>query len=161
MHGRGKVDAFKPAPGLKKFLLELKERNIKIALVTSGLYEKAWPVIVSVFRNLNMGNPEDFYDTIITGGNIVKKGKTGNLSELPLKPHPWLYAEAARIGLGMTGPQSIVGIEDSSAGVLSVALAGFIPIGIASGNIEKAGLKPILHSYENSLEDILKILIKE
>ena len=60
MEGRGKTDAFTPAPGLKDFLMELKKREIKIGLVTSGLYEKAWPEILSAFRTLEMGNPEEF-----------------------------------------------------------------------------------------------------
>ena len=43
--------------GLKEFLLTLKERGIKIALVTSGLHEKAWPEIVAAFRALKPGRP--------------------------------------------------------------------------------------------------------
>ncbi len=50
LDGAGRRDAFVPAPGLKEFLLALKEMGIKIALVTSGLYEKAWPEIVAAFR---------------------------------------------------------------------------------------------------------------
>lgn len=38
LKGRGKQDAFTPAPGLKEFLLSLKKEGIKIGLVTSGLY---------------------------------------------------------------------------------------------------------------------------
>ena len=66
--GRGRDDAFEPAPGLKDFLLELKGRGIKIGLVTSGLHEKAWPEILAAFRQLGMGDPLDFYDAIITAG---------------------------------------------------------------------------------------------
>ena len=54
MEGRGKEGAFTPSHGLKEFLLALKEMNIKIGLVTSGLYEKAWPEILSAFRTLEM-----------------------------------------------------------------------------------------------------------
>ena len=39
--GRGRKNAFEPAPGLKDFLLEVKNAGIRIGLVTSGLYEKA------------------------------------------------------------------------------------------------------------------------
>lgn len=39
---------------------------MRIALVTSGLYEKAWPEIVSAFRTLDLGDPRAFYDAIIT-----------------------------------------------------------------------------------------------
>jgi hypothetical protein len=46
MEGRGREGAFTPSPGIKEFLLELRSRNIKLGLVTSGLYEKAWPEIL-------------------------------------------------------------------------------------------------------------------
>ena len=57
LDGGGRADAFVPAPGLKEFLLALKDRGIKIALVTSGLHEKAWPEIVAAFRALKPGRP--------------------------------------------------------------------------------------------------------
>jgi len=55
MNGRGRVGAFTPVDGLKEFLFELKSMDIKIGLVTSGLFEKAWPEILSAFRTLNSG----------------------------------------------------------------------------------------------------------
>ena len=48
--GEGRKDAFIPNPDLKHFLLELKSMGIKIGLITSGLYEKAWPEILSAFN---------------------------------------------------------------------------------------------------------------
>ena len=48
-----------------------------------------------------MGNPLDFYDAIITAGDRLTKGQTGTLGELAPKPHPWLYAETAYVGLAM------------------------------------------------------------
>jgi beta-phosphoglucomutase len=127
LKGRGKQDAFTPAPDLKEFLLTLKNNGIKIGLVTSGLYEKAMPEIISAFKQLDMGNPIDFYDCIITAGYALRKGQTGTLGELAPKPHPWLYAETARIGLGipLERRHKVIGIEDSSAGVVSIKLAGF------------------------------------
>ncbi|MCF0117570.1 MAG: HAD hydrolase-like protein, partial [Bacilli bacterium] len=62
MEGRGKEGAFTPNTGIKEFLLELKKRNIKIGLATSGLYQKAWPEIKNAFDSLKMGDPKDFYD---------------------------------------------------------------------------------------------------
>ena len=55
LHGRGKKGAFTPADGLKEFLTEVKGAGIKIGLVTSGLYEKAMPEIISAFQQLDMG----------------------------------------------------------------------------------------------------------
>ena len=81
--------------------MALKARGVKIGLVTSGLYEKAWPEIVAAFRALGMGDPRDFYDAIITAGFPLRQGEAGTLGELSPKPHPWLYAEAARVGLGI------------------------------------------------------------
>lgn len=152
MKGQGKKGAFVPTPGLKDFLLELKERQIKIGLVTSGLYNKAIPEIVSAFDVMGMGDPFAFYDAIITAGTAFGKGQAGTLSELAMKPHPWLYAETARVGLGISTEDKmrVIGMEDSSAGVLSLRLAGFSVIGIGGGNINKAGVSSLcLKEYEN------------
>ncbi len=160
MEGRGKEGAFTPAPGIKDFLFALKERDIKIGLVTSGLYEKAWPEILSAFRTLDMGDPNKFYDAIISAGFPLRKGEVGTLGELSPKPHPWLYAETARVGLGMDFPHrhGVIGIEDSGAGVCSIRLAGFASIGITGGNIEQSGTKCLCSHYCSSFEEILRIV---
>jgi len=159
--GRGRYDAFQPSPGLKEFLLELKGRGIKIGLVTSGLYEKAWPEILSAFRTLDMGNPLDFYDAIITAGDRLTKGQTGTLGELAPKPHPWLYAETAYVGLGMDRGRrhKVIGLEDSGAGVVSIRLAGFAAVGIGGGNIERRGVRPMLTASSGSLLDALPVIL--
>jgi len=158
--GGGKK-AFIPAPGLKEFLLELKDRHIKIGLVTSGLYEKAWPEIVSAFEQLGMGNPSDFYDAVITAGYPLKKGSCGTMGELMAKPHPWLYAENALIGLGIERNSGrIIGIEDSGAGICAVKLAGYTAIGIAGGNIVQSGTRFVCDAYCRSFNEIIKIIDK-
>jgi len=160
MEGRGKEGAFVPTPGLKEFLLALKAMGIKIGLVTSGLYEKAWPEILSAFRTLKMGDPKDFYDAIITAGFPLRKGEVGTLGELSPKPHPWLYAEVARVGLGIPFEErnSVIGIEDSGAGVCSIRLAGFPTIGIGGGNIISSGTRPLCYDYFETFEEILKFI---
>ena len=160
MEGRGRENAFTPAPGLKEFLLELKKRNIKIALVTSGLYEKAWPEILSAFKTLDMGDPKDFYDAIMTAGIQPGSGDAGTLGELEAKPHPWLYAEAARVGLGIPFEQrhSVIGLEDSSAGVVSIRLAGFAAIGMSGGNIEQSGVKGLTSYYCDNFKNLLSFI---
>lgn len=149
MQGRGRPGAFTPTEGIKDFLLSLKAKGIKIGLVTSGLYEKAWPEILNGFQALNMGDPKDFYDAIITAGFPMRKGEPGTLGELSPKPHPWLYAEVAKVGLGIdfADRASVVGIEDSGAGVCSVRLAGFATMGLADGNIIKSGTKALCYKY--------------
>jgi len=161
LDGGGKADAFVPAPGLKEFLLALKEAGVKIALVTSGLYEKAWPEILSAFRTLDMGDPLEFYDAIISAGFQVGGGQVGTLGELEPKPHPWLYAESARVGLGMdkASRHKVIGLEDSGAGVVSIRLSGFAAIGVAGGNIAASGVRPLLHTECDTLADALPIIL--
>ncbi len=161
MKGEGNVEVFEPAPGLKEFLLELKRHDIRIGLVTSGLYEKAWPEIVSAFRRLGMGDPADFYDAIITAGYPLGEGQAGTLGELSPKPHPWLYAETARVGLGFDFSQrcSVVGIEDSGAGVSSIRLAGFPAVGISSGNLVSSGTRELCCSYCDTFEEIQRLIL--
>ena len=158
--GRGRANAFHPAPGLKDFLLELKGRGVQIALVTSGLYEKAYPVILAAFRTLALGDPAAFYDAIITAGFPLRKGEPGTLGELSPKPHPWLYAEAFRVGLGMAFDerQHAVGLEDSGAGICAVRLAGLPAIGLAGGNIDESGARPLCHRYCGSFPEVLDVV---
>ena len=158
--GRGKEGAFTPAEGLKDFLYGLKDKGIKIGLVTSGLYRKAMPEIISAFKTLNMGDPVDFYDAIITAGYPLGKGMVGTLGELAPKPHPWLYAETMRVGLGIPFERRhhVVGIEDSSAGVVSILLAGVAPIGLTDGNIIDAGVEPLCTHMVDKLADINALL---
>lgn len=163
MEGRGKEGAFTPSKGIKEFLLALKKHNIKIGLVTSGLYEKAWPEILSAFKTLEMGDPKDFYDASISAGFPLRKGCVGTLGELSPKPHPWLYAETCAVGLNIPFSErdQVVGIEDSGAGVCSIRLAGYTTIGIGGGNIEKSGTKALCNYYAENFEDILKYILGE
>lgn len=161
LEGRGRVDAFQPAPGLKEFLLTLKAHKIRIGLVTSGLYEKAWPEILSAFRQLDLGDPAEFYDAIISAGQPLRKGHAGTLGELEPKPHPWLYAETARVGLGISPSQRhrVIGIEDSGAGVVSIRLAGFAAIGLTEGNIARSGTAPFVTKKCATLAESLEVIL--
>lgn len=154
--GRGRVDAFTPTPGLREFLMNLKDCGIRIGLVTSGLHEKAWPEIVSAFRTLDLGDPNDFYDAIITAGFPLGQGAAGTLGELSPKPHPWLYAEVFRVGLGLDveDRHCVVGLEDSGAGVCSARLAGIPTLGLAGGNIEESGTRALCCGFFETLEDV-------
>ena len=156
MQGRGKPGAFTPAPNLKEFLYTLKENNVKIGLVTSGLYQKAWPEILNAFQTLGMGDPVDFYDAIITAGTAIRKGQSGTLGEIEAKPHPWLYAETA-MALGVTDKSRIIGIEDSAAGVMSIRLSGFAALGVAGGNLGQSGMLPFLYDKREN-DGLLSLL---
>lgn len=159
LQGRGKAGAFTPAPFLKEFLTELKGRGVKIGLVTSGLYNKAMPEIISAFRTLGMGDPVEFYDAIITAGTALIKGQTGTIGELAPKPHPWLYAETARVGLGLEESDRpyVLGLEDSGAGIVSLRLCNFASVGVAGGNIEKSGTKSLCTHFVQGLQDVLEL----
>lgn len=158
--GRGRRSAFVPAPGLEEFLRGLKARAIRIGLVTSGLHEKAYPEIVAAFGALTLGDPRAFYDAIITAGFPLRAGEIGTLGELSPKPHPWLYAEVCRVGLGIPFDErhTVVGIEDSGAGVCAIRLAGFAAIGVAGGNIKSSGTRGLCAAYCESLADVLPLL---
>lgn len=160
MQGKGRRDAFTPSPGLKPFLLALKARGICIGLVTSGLYEKAWPEIVSAFQTLGMGDPAQFYDAIVTAGFAIRHGQPGTLGELSPKPHPWLYAETARVGLGLPFEERchVVGIEDSGAGICAIRLAGYPAIGYGGGNIAESGVRGLCQYYCKTFEEIMDII---
>ncbi|HUW08936.1 MAG TPA: HAD family hydrolase, partial [Anaerolineae bacterium] len=158
--GGGRTDAFSPAPGLKELLLELKDRGVRLGLVSSGLYEKAYPEILAAFRTMGLGRPEDFYDVIITAGYPLGQGGAGTLGELSAKPHPWLYAEAFRVGLGLGLEERnrVLGIEDSGAGVCSIRLAGLPTVGIGGGNILESGTRALCHAYCYGLADVLDLI---
>ncbi|HEX7715371.1 MAG TPA: HAD family phosphatase [Bacillota bacterium] len=160
LEGRGRKNAFVPTPGLKDFLCELKSMRIKIGLVTSGLYEKAWPEILSAFQTLKMGDPKDFYDAVISAGFPLRQGEAGTLGELSPKPHPWLYAETGRVGLGIEFGErnSVIGIEDSGAGICSIRLAGYPAVGFAGGNIIESGTRALCNYYCRNFTEILDLL---
>ena len=83
MDGRGKKGAFVPAPGLKDFLTEVKAKGIQIGLVTSGLYRKAMPEIVSAFEVMGMGDPFDFTMPSSLRGLRLAGGRRGPSANWP------------------------------------------------------------------------------
>lgn len=80
---------------------------------------------------------------------------------MPPKPHPWLYAETARVGLGIPFERrhKVIGIENSSAGVVSIKLASFSCVGISGGNIEQAGVGDMCDYKIDNLMEMLNIIV--
>lgn len=146
-----------PAKYLKEFLFALKKKKIKIGLVTSGLYEKAYPEILAVCNKLKIGKPEEIYDCIITTGYPLGAHNVGTLGELSAKPHPWLYLESLISGLGLdlSDRNHVIGIEDSAAGVCALRSAGIPTIGITSGNIIRSGVDSLCNDMCSDLKEIL------
>lgn len=159
MQGRGNINAFRPKPDLKYFLTELKKHGVRIGLATSGLDYKSVPEIVSVFRQLDMGDPLAFYDSIITGGRRKDTKDYGTLGEVAAKPHPFIYSELAHMGLKVGDSTKVIGIEDSSAGILALRTAGFPAIGLTNGNITASGMGDLCHNRVDSLGEILDIIL--
>ena len=126
-------------------------------MVTSGLDYKAIPEIVSTFRLLDMGDPLEFYDAIITGGKRKIAGQYGTLGELSVKPHPWVYAE---IGMALTGDdkEHVITLEDSSSGLLSSRLAGYNVLGFNDGNIVQSGMQSFCLKMIDSFDEVIKII---
>lgn len=154
--------AFTPNEGVFDFLRFLKGRGIRIGLVTSGLLKKAWPEILSAFDVLGLGPPEDFYDSIVTAGVRPGRGESGTLGELEAKPHPWLYAESGIVGLGIPAEDSdtVIGIEDSGAGVCSVRLAGYRTVGLGGGNIRQSGTMAFVSDFCETFEDVGRLILE-
>ena len=159
MKGVGVEHAFVPRPGLKDFLLKAKGKGIKIGLATSGLEYKAVPEIVSVFRELGMGDPLSFYDATITGGKRKSGAGYGTMGELCAKPHPWVYRELA-LGLGVEDFSTAVALEDSSSGVISAHLAGLNVIGLDDGNLIESGFDKGCYKMVSSLDEVWELLNK-
>ena len=103
----------------------------------------------------------EFYDAIITAGQTFTKTQTGTIGELAPKPHPWLYSETAKVGLGITAEEKsrVIGFEDSSAGIVSIRLAGFEAVGVAGGNIASGGVESLCMKSVNTLCDSLPLIL--
>jgi len=67
------------------------------------------------------------------------------------------------VGLGLSFDErnSVVGVEDSGAGVCSIRLAGFPTIGFAGGNIDQSGTRALCDAYCNDFEEVLKVVVGE
>lgn len=156
LNGESKGLNIQPAFYLKEFLFELIGKGIKIGLVTSGLYEKAYPEINNICLSLDMEKPEKVYNSIITAGSPLKDHSVGTLGELSCKPHPWLYLETAIVGLGIPFSERnhVIGIEDSGAGICSLCAAGIPAIAVKDGNIDRSGLSSLCTDICDNLLEI-------
>lgn len=147
--------------GLLEFIRELKSRDIKIAMVSSGSRFKVQAELAAVCRQLGIVSGEELFDCVITGGIAPRRGELGTISELAAKPHPWLYAEAAHSGLGISvlDYPKVIGLDDSAAGVIALRLAGFDATGMDGGNIAASGITPLLRKSCHQLIDALPIIL--
>ncbi len=106
-----------PVPGLGPFLATLKDRGIKVGLVTSSLKKEADIVMAEVFHLLDIDvDYESYYDGVIAADEV---------GEAFLKPHPNLYIRMAEEKLCLKDKKKAFVIEDSTAGILAARIAGF------------------------------------
>jgi beta-phosphoglucomutase-like phosphatase (HAD superfamily) len=54
--------------------------------------------------------------------------------------------------------ESVLGLEDSGAGVCAVRLAGLPTVGMAGGNVEESGGQPLCHHFCRSLGEVTALL---
>ena len=87
----------------------------------------------------------------------MRPGHAGTLGELAPKPHPWLYAEAMRVGLGIpwSARSRVIGLEDSGAGVCALRLAGVTTVGMSGGNIDQSGTRALCAQLCRSFDEVL------
>lgn len=103
---------FFEVPGAVAFIRALKERSIRIGLVTSSGHEK----VLKVIRALEL---EGMFDTVVSSARI-KKGK----------PDPSCYLLAAS-DLSVD-PSSCYVLEDSQAGIAAGIAAGMKVVGLST-----------------------------
>ena len=124
--------------GVPDILLALKERGIKIALVTSSGQK-------TVAGYLQMSNLEGVFDTIITG-NQVTHGK----------PNPACFLTAAG-ELGIE-PRSCAVVEDSPNGVRAGHAAGLYTVMVPDLHPCTEELRPLLWHLCDTLTDLLPLI---
>lgn len=153
-------DSIIPTNGLGNFINICKLYGVKIGLVTSGSYEKAYPEIQSIIRQLKYSEIAQVYDTVITAGSPLSKYHIGTMGQLVAKPHPWLYMEALFVGLNEKNTDQIIGFEDSGAGVIALRLAGIPVIGVKGGNIIESGYGDFCECFVDDMNDAINLIIR-
>jgi HAD superfamily hydrolase (TIGR01509 family) len=122
-------------PGVTEFMDMLKEKGIKIALVTSSEDFK----LKRAFKILGF---ENRFDTVVSADRITKG-----------KPDPTCYLLAAK-DLGVK-PEDCLVFEDSFSGIESGTRAGMRVIGLSTTNPEekiKDKVYAVIHDFKNVTE---------
>lgn len=118
-----------PVPGLLPFLKRLKDRNIPMAIATSGIQIN----IDFMFDNIPM---RQYFDVVVNSSHI-KKGK----------PDPEIYLKTAEI-LGVSTGNCLV-FEDAVVGINSAKAAGMKVIGVLTTHSaeELSGADALIKDY--------------
>lgn len=127
--------------GAPEILFDLKEKGIKIALVTSSGQK-------TVARYLQMSRLEGVFDVIMTGDR-VKNGK----------PHPEIFLTAAeRLGIP---PAYCMVVEDSHNGIRAGHAAGMVTVMVPDLHPCTEELYPLLWRCCDTLTDIIPLIDEE
>lgn len=62
------------------------------------------------------------------------------------------------MGLKISHPENVLGIEDSAAGVMALRFAGFPAVGVNRGNIKQSGLDALCEKKVNALSEVLELI---
>ena len=132
------------APGVMALVTAARDdRELKLAIATSGNKDKQFPVITGTGLKL------EWFDVVVTGDDITYK-----------KPHPEIYLTTAhKLGLP---PEICVVLEDAPAGVESAKSAGMpciaVTSSVAAAQLATADL--VVDSLtEVSIDSVRKMLI--
>jgi len=102
----------KPINGLERFLTELKDAGVKMAVASSA-------AVINIDYIMSHVPIRQYFDTIVDGPHVSKP-----------KPHPQIFLKAAA-DLGMK-PEDCVVFEDSLSGIKAANAAGMKVVGITT-----------------------------
>ena len=91
---------------------------------------------------------------ILSDQSIRAMLREGSLVIRPMEPE---QVQPASVDIRLGDTFSVV--EDSSAGVVSIKLAGFSCIGVSGGNIDQAGVGELCDYRVDGLMEILDIIL--
>jgi HAD superfamily hydrolase (TIGR01509 family) len=126
-----------PVPGALEFLAKLKEKGVKMGLVTSSDDKK----LAAVFRALPI---RDYFDTLVSADRITQG-----------KPDPMCYLLAAK-DLDVL-PENCFVFEDSFNGIASGNAAGMKVIGLSTTNPAESIREKVLEvipDFQGKIESI-------
>ena len=122
----------KPINGLEKFLRELENNGIDMAIATSGIQVN----IDFMFRHIPIGQ---FFKKVINSDDITKG-----------KPDPEIFLNTAK-ALGVA-PENCIVFEDSTAGVESGKAAGMKVVALTTTHTKKE-----LHKADLVIDDYTEV----
>ena len=150
------ADVMPIAEGFVALRDRLLALRLPMLLVTNGGFAKTAKQLEILAHHLEESSP----DRVATGVWCSPDPPGAGLNSFgagSAKPHPWPYFEAATRGAGLTEGElaSVVGVDDSFAGVVSMRLAGVISYGLDSENVRALGASEFADRIISSLADVL------